>query len=98
MPLRRATALFRVIIGQVSKPLISLRRIVAFFSVVAVLLAALSPASPGLLWAIVVPLLLLAGAVATVSAQRQPDDDRAPTFFWQSVSGSRAPPLLDPLI
>ena len=41
----------------------SVRRLVAFFCVVAVLLAAMAPVAPGLHWAILVPLLLVVAAV-----------------------------------
>ena len=80
------------------KPVISTRRLVAFFCLVGVLLAALVPASPGLLWAILVPLLLFVVGVVIVSTIRQWEESGPPRFAYLSVIASRAPPLVQPLI
>jgi len=79
-------------------PLISLRKLIALFCLAAVLCAALAPASHGLLWAILIPLLLLVEAVAVVTGDRQPEEGGAiiPAFF--SVLSSRAPPAVSSLI
>jgi len=71
-----------------------LRKLAACLSVLAVLCAALAPASAGLLWAIVLPALLLVGVVAVVSTDPRPEDTQVPLFQLSAVLGSRAPPSL----
>jgi hypothetical protein len=70
----------------------SLRRLIAFLCVVAVILAAIAPAAPGLLWAILVPLLLFVGAVVIAPISRESENSDAPAFPFLSVVTSRAPP------
>jgi hypothetical protein len=69
----------------------SVRRLIAFLCVVAVILAAMTPAAPGLLWAILVPLLLFA-AVVIAPISRETENSDAPAFPFLSVVTSRAPP------
>jgi hypothetical protein len=70
----------------------SVRRLIAFLCVVAVILAATTPAAPGLLWAILVPLLLFVAAVVIAPIRRESEDSDAPAFPFLSVVTSRAPP------
>jgi len=78
--------------------MISLRKLFACFCLVAVLLAALTPVSVGLFWAIFVPLLFVVGAVSIVWAERQPDESGIPALACLPVVASRPPPVADPLI
>lgn len=73
--------------------MISLRKLFAFVCLVAVLLAALTPVSAGLLWAILVPLLFVVGAVSIVWAERQPQEIGTPTLACLPIVASRPPPL-----
>jgi hypothetical protein len=69
------------------------RKLVAFLSLAAVFVAALTPASSTLFWAaIVVPLLLFFGIVAVASAERQAEDSAAADFLCFRDIPSRAPP------
>jgi|CZKR01.1.fsa_nt_gi hypothetical protein len=70
----------------------SVRRLIAFLCVVAVILAAITPAAPGLLWAILVPLLLFVAAVVIAPISRESENSDAPAFPFLSVVTSRAPP------
>jgi hypothetical protein len=70
------------------------RRFVACIGLVVVLAAALAPSGCGLLWAVLVPLLLLAAAVVLLEAGRRPEIPSLPSSPFLSVSGSRAPPAL----
>jgi hypothetical protein len=78
--------------------MISLRKLFACFCLVAVLLAALTPVSAGLFWAILVPLLFVVGAVSIAWSERQPDESGIPTLACPPVVASRPPPVADPLI
>jgi hypothetical protein len=71
----------------------SLRKFLAFFCVVAVLLAALTLVSAGLLWAILIPLLFVVGVAQLVSFERQSEENRIPTLSCLPVLASRAPPI-----
>lgn len=75
-----------------------LRKLFACFCLVAVLLAALTPVSAGLFWAILVPLLFVVGAVSIAWSERQPDESGIPTLACLPVVASRPPPVADPLI
>jgi len=70
----------------------SVRRLIAFLCVVAVILAAITPGAPGLLWAILVPLLLFVAAVVIAPIRRESENSDAPAFPFLSVVTSRAPP------
>lgn len=70
----------------------SVRRLIAFLCAVAVILAAITPAAPGLLWAILVPLLLFVAAVVIAPISRESENSDAPAFPFLSVVTSRAPP------
>jgi uncharacterized protein (DUF58 family) len=70
----------------------SVRRLIAFLCVVAVILAAITPAAPGLLWAILVPLLFFVAAAAIAPISRESKNSDAPPFPLISVVTSRAPP------
>jgi hypothetical protein len=76
----------------------TLRKLLAFFCVIAVLWTALAPASSGLSCAILVPLLILVGVLAVVLTEHRLQEHRTPLSSFLSVTGSRAPPLLDSLI
>lgn len=70
----------------------SVRRLIAFLCVGAVILAAISPAAPGLLWAVLVPLLLFVAVVAIAPISRESENCDAPAFPFLSAVTSRAPP------
>jgi hypothetical protein len=70
----------------------SARRLVAFFCVVAVLLAAIAPVSPGLCWAILVPLLLFVAAVVLAPVSRESENSNVLPIPFLLVLASRAPP------
>jgi hypothetical protein len=78
--------------------MISLRKLFACFCLVAVLLAALTPVPASLLWAILVPLLFVAGAISIAWADRQPEESEIPALAYLPVVASRPPPVVDPLI
>jgi hypothetical protein len=73
--------------------MISARKLIAFFCLVAVLLASMTPASAGQFWAVLVPLFFVVGIVAIIWAERQSEENLTPTFSWLPVIASRAPPL-----
>jgi hypothetical protein len=73
--------------------MISLRKRFALFCLAAVVLAALTPVSASLFWAILVPLLFVVGAAASAWTERQPEESEIPTFSCLPVIGSRAPPF-----
>jgi hypothetical protein len=70
----------------------SVRRLIAFVCVVAVLLAAMSPVAPGLHWAILVPLLCCIAVVVLVPLNRESNDILTPAFPVLSALVPRAPP------
>jgi hypothetical protein len=78
--------------------MISLRKLFALACVVAVLLAALTPDSAGLSWAILVPFLLFVGAAIVVWAERQPEESGISSHASLSAITSRAPPFATSLI
>jgi hypothetical protein len=80
------------------KSMISARKLLAFFCLVAVVVAALTPVSAALFWAVVVPLLFVVGSAAIVWAKRQPQESAIPTLSCLPVIASRAPPIADLLI
>jgi hypothetical protein len=73
--------------------MISLRKLFACFCLVAVLLAALTPVSASLFWAILVPLLFVVGEVSIVWTERQPEESGIPTLAFLPVVASRPPPV-----
>jgi len=70
----------------------STRRLIVFFCLVAVLLAAIAPSSPGVFWAVLVPLLLFVASVVITPISRKSEKNNAPAFPFFSVPTSRAPP------
>jgi hypothetical protein len=80
------------------EPLTFARKLIACLCLAVVLLAALTPASSGLFWAFVLPLVLLFGAVLVASAARPPDEIGIPTTSCPSVVAGRAPPFADALL
>jgi hypothetical protein len=78
--------------------MISLRKFLTFLCLAAFLLAALTPASAGLFWAILVPLLIFFGAALVIWAKPQPEDGRLPPLGSFSAIASRAPPCAASLI
>ena len=69
------------------------RKLVAFVSLAAILLAALAPASRVTLFlALVVPFLLFFELLAAVPAKCRPEDAAAPNFLCFREISSRAPP------
>jgi len=75
----------------------SLRKIVALICLAALLCAALSLASYGLLWAVLVPFFILFGILLVLSAEVQEQEALQKTTFPSTIA-SRAPPLTDSLI
>ena len=76
----------------------SLRKLLTFVCLAAVVLAAVTPISAGLFWAILVPVLVSFDAAIVVWAEPQPDDSGTPIFASFSVIASRAPPRSASLI
>lgn len=72
---------------------VQLRRILACLCIAALLFAVFAPANTGLLWAVLVPLALIALAEVCVSLYRNSDDPKAQPFGLLSLSLSRAPPV-----
>jgi hypothetical protein len=84
--------------GLHGSPMICVRKLFLIICVGAILLAALSPVSAGLLWAILVPLLFVVG-IATMVWTEPPYEERGiPTCSSLSVIAARAPPPADLLI
>jgi hypothetical protein len=80
-----------------AESLMSMRKLLAFFCLVAVLAAAVTPVSAGLHWAVLIPLLFVFGTVA-VWTERQTEENGPPVLACSPVISSRAPPSADPLI
>jgi len=78
--------------------MISLRKVFASFCLVAVLLAAFTPVSASLFWAILVPLLFMIGTVSIAWSEPQPDESGIPRFACVPVVASRPPPVAYSLI
>ena len=70
----------------------SLRRLVALACLAGVVLAAIAPGAPGLLWALVAPMLLFA-LLEVVPAEREVESVVVPTSRFESRLSSRAPPI-----
>jgi hypothetical protein len=83
-----------VCIIEVGNAVILARKLVSFLCLAAVLFAALAPASPGLLWAVVIPLLLLVGTVAVVASVRPDEGTAPPSLPYLDILTARAPPAL----
>ena len=75
-----------------------LRKIVAVICCAALFGAALSSASYGLFWAILVPFFILFGILLVLSAEVQEREERLQKTTFSAAIASRAPPLTDPLI
>jgi hypothetical protein len=73
------------------------RKLLAFFCLAAVLVAALSPVSAGLYWAILLPFLFVAGTAVVVWNERWLEENQLPTLLCLAVIASRAPPIAEPL-
>ena len=83
--------------SQVS-PVTSIRRLIAFVSLMAILLAALSPASSTtLFWAIVVPLLLFFAILPVKQVECRSEESAVTDFLCFQEIPSRAPPATAPL-
>jgi hypothetical protein len=78
--------------------MISLRKFLTFVCLAAVMLAALTPVSAVLFWAILVPLLLFVGIATVIWAEPQPKDSGVQTLAFFSAIPSRAPPRAASLI
>ncbi len=70
----------------------SFRKLVVWLSLAAVILAAILPVAPGLLWAFLIPLLLFS-LRATVLTEQEPESIFVPKAAFVSLLPSRAPPL-----
>jgi len=77
--------------------MISARKLIASFCLVAVALAALTPGSTSLFSALLIPLMFFVGTITIVWAEPRPDEKRIPTASCSCVIASRAPPIADPL-
>ena len=75
--------------------MISVRKLLMFFCVAAVVLAALTPLSAGLLWAILVPILFLVGTLAFVWSERLPQEKGAvpPAPVYRLLAHGHLPSL-----
>ena len=78
--------------------MISLRKLFVCVSLVAVLLAAFTPLSASLFWAILVPLLFVVGAVSIAWSEPQPNESVIPALACLPVVASRPPPVAYPLV
>jgi hypothetical protein len=70
----------------------SFRKLIVCFFLAAVILAAILPIAPGLLWAFLVPLILFS-LRAAVPAEQEPESIFVPQPALVSLLPSRAPPL-----
>ena len=70
----------------------SLRKLIAWVCLAAVILAAIMPLAPGLFWAFVVSLLLFS-LLAAVPTEREPESIFVLQAAFVSLLPSRAPPL-----
>jgi hypothetical protein len=70
----------------------SFRKLIVWFFLAAVILAAILPVAPGLLWAFLIPLLLFS-LRATVPTVQEPESIFVPQAAFVSLLPSRAPPL-----
>ena len=70
----------------------SFRKLIVWFFLAAVILAAILPVAPGLLWAFLIPLLLFS-LRATVPTEQEPESIFIPQAAFVSLLRSRAPPL-----
>jgi hypothetical protein len=75
--------------------MISVRKLIAFFCLAAVLLAAMTPVSAGLFPAVLLPLLYIVEPVIAVWAERQSEENQIPTSSCLPITASRAPPFAD---
>jgi len=69
-----------------------LRKLVAFVAVFAVVCAVIAPSCNGLLWAIVLPVLLLVAVLVVASTDFPPHATQRSLFQFSSVLAPRAPP------
>ncbi len=70
----------------------SFRKLIVWSFLAAVILAAILPVAPGLLWAFLIPLLLFA-LRATVPTEQEPESIFVPQAVFVSLLPPRAPPL-----
>jgi hypothetical protein len=70
----------------------SFRKPIVWFFLAALILAAILPVAPGLLWALLIPLLLFSLQVAAPTEQ-EPESIFLPQAAFVSLLPSRAPPL-----
>jgi hypothetical protein len=70
----------------------SFRKPIVWFFLAALILAAILPVAPGLLWTFLIPLLLFS-LRATVPTDQQPESIFVPQAAFVSLLPSRAPPL-----
>jgi hypothetical protein len=70
----------------------SFRKPIVWFFLAALILAAILPVAPGLLWALLIPLLLFS-LHAAVPAEPEPERIFVPQAASVSLLPSRAPPL-----
>ncbi len=70
----------------------SFRKPIVWFFLTALILAAILPVAPGLLWAFLIPLILFSLG-ATVLTEREPESIFVPQAAFVSLLPSRAPPL-----
>jgi hypothetical protein len=71
-----------------------LRKLTTLVCLVAVLAATLNPSSPILFYALVVPVLLLAGLLSVVRDRPVLEQNEPPVSSYFRAIGSRAPPAL----
>jgi len=70
----------------------SLRKPIVWFFLAALILAAILPVAPGLLWAFLIPLLVFS-LQAAVPPEQEPESIFVPQAAFVSLLPSRAPPL-----
>jgi hypothetical protein len=74
--------------------MISIRKVIGYVFVAAAVVAALTPVSVGLLWAIFVPLLVVIRTMTIGWSDRQPERNDVPLCIYVPVIASRPPPSL----
>jgi hypothetical protein len=78
--------------GASGNTMSSLRKLIVFICIAAIVCVAFGPVSSGLLWAALVPLLLFVEAVVITLIKRPTDEGGIPAFPCLAVLASRAPP------
>jgi hypothetical protein len=74
--------------------MIHVRKVIGYLFVATVIVAALTPVSVGLLWAIFVPLLVVIGTMTIGWSDREPEQNDISSSVYLPLIASRPPPSL----